>query len=52
MHTDIYGPNDLPVDTYITICAGVKRVIMLPPGKNFFEEEKDSLGEQKNVDGA
>lgn len=36
------------MDTYITICAGVKQVLMLPPGKNFFEEmEEEEEGTKK-----
>jgi len=40
IHLDVFGPTKIPVNTYLTICRGVKQVIMLPPGQTLFKENE------------
>eukprot|EP01118_Nematostelium_gracile_P011081 TRINITY_DN3897_c0_g1_i1.p1 TRINITY_DN3897_c0_g1~~TRINITY_DN3897_c0_g1_i1.p1 ORF type:complete len:353 (+),score=66.40 TRINITY_DN3897_c0_g1_i1:1-1059(+) len=38
IHTDVYGPQKIQVDTYITLCSGAKQVLMLPPNAGILSE--------------
>eukprot|EP01103_Thecamoeba_quadrilineata_P011416 TRINITY_DN271_c0_g1_i1.p1 TRINITY_DN271_c0_g1~~TRINITY_DN271_c0_g1_i1.p1 ORF type:complete len:204 (+),score=32.93 TRINITY_DN271_c0_g1_i1:428-1039(+) len=43
LHVDQYGEKKIPVDSYLTLQSGAKKVLMLPPTRTF-EEWRERFG--------